>query len=302
MKLTTIYHMQKSLFSLLIFSCFSFLSIAQSVGINGTGANPDASAMLDLKANDKGMLIPRMTTAQRNAIVSPAYTLLIYNTTTSCFEAYDSLTTSWVKFGCPSPYSCGGTETTIVEIVNPATGKTWMDRNLGSGQVAVLSHDVSAYGGLYQWGRCTDGHEKRTSETTTTLSPTDTPIDNKFIIASSGVKDWRNPQNDNLWQGVNGINNPCPIGYRLPTEAEYTAEIATWSAATSVGAFGSPLKLTVAGYRTTVAVLTSAGTEGFYSTSTVSGTSARYLFFTSSSAAISTQPRARGASVRCIKN
>ncbi len=41
--------------------------------------------------------------------------------------------------------------------------------------------------------------------------------------------DWRSPQNDNLWQGVNGINNPCPSGYRLPTEAELEAERLSWS-------------------------------------------------------------------------
>ena len=62
--------------------------------------------------------------------------------------------------------------------------------------------------------------------------------------------DWRSPQNDNLWQGVNGINNPCPSGYRIPTEAELDAERLSWSSDNSAGAIASALKLPMAGYRT----------------------------------------------------
>lgn len=53
---------------------------AQGVGIGTT--NPNSSALLDITSTTKGLLMPRMTTAQRNAIVSPAEGLLIYNTTT----------------------------------------------------------------------------------------------------------------------------------------------------------------------------------------------------------------------------
>ncbi len=53
---------------------------AQGVGIGTT--NPNSSALLDITSTTKGLLMPRMTTAQRNAIVSPADGLLIYNTTT----------------------------------------------------------------------------------------------------------------------------------------------------------------------------------------------------------------------------
>lgn len=44
---------------------------AQNIVINSTGTSPDASAMLDVQSTAKGMLIPRMTTAQRTAIASP---------------------------------------------------------------------------------------------------------------------------------------------------------------------------------------------------------------------------------------
>jgi hypothetical protein len=91
---------------------------------------------------------------------------------------------------------------------NPTTQRVWLDRNLGATQVATSSTDSNAYGWLYQWGRATDGHQIRTSVTTPTLSSTDQPINNNFIITSITPDDWRNPQNNNLWQGVDGINNP----------------------------------------------------------------------------------------------
>ena len=54
--------------------------MAQSVSINTDGSSPDASAMLDIKSTGKGLLMPRMTQAQRAAIVSPATGLVIYQT------------------------------------------------------------------------------------------------------------------------------------------------------------------------------------------------------------------------------
>jgi hypothetical protein len=52
----------------------------QGVAINNDNTAPDASAMLDLKSTDKGLLLPRMTQAQRNAITNPATGLMIYQT------------------------------------------------------------------------------------------------------------------------------------------------------------------------------------------------------------------------------
>lgn len=47
---------------------------------NGSGTDPNASSMLDVQSTDSGVLIPRMTEAQRNAIASPATSLLVYQT------------------------------------------------------------------------------------------------------------------------------------------------------------------------------------------------------------------------------
>src|ERR1700730_4747158 len=63
---------------------------SQSVAINADSSVADASAILDLKSTIKGMLIPRMTFAQRNAIAVPAVGLLIYQTdNTPGFYYYD---------------------------------------------------------------------------------------------------------------------------------------------------------------------------------------------------------------------
>jgi uncharacterized protein (TIGR02145 family) len=200
------------------------------------------------------------------------------------------------------PTWTGGTPPTP-NVTNPTTGKIWKDRNLGATQVATSSTDAASYGDLYQWGRATDGHQVRTSGTTASLSSSDTPGHGNFIINSSSPYDWRSPQNDNLWQGVSGTNNPCAAGYRLPTEAEWDAERASWSTNNAAGAFASPLKLPVAGTRTySNGLLNSVGIRGYYWGSTVSSANSRSLFFSSSDASMSSYYRVPGLSVRCIKD
>jgi hypothetical protein len=55
------------------------------------------SSVLDIVSTTKGALLPRMTTAQRDAIVSPDAGLMIYNTTTNAYNYYDG--TTWGEFG-----------------------------------------------------------------------------------------------------------------------------------------------------------------------------------------------------------
>ena len=59
---------------------FSWIGAFSQVSINTDGTPPESSAMLDVKSNTKGMLVPRMTFAQRNAISSPATGLLVFCT------------------------------------------------------------------------------------------------------------------------------------------------------------------------------------------------------------------------------
>ena len=200
---------------------------------------------------------------------------------------------------------CAG-PTAVVEVTNPTTGKIWMDRNLGASQAATSSTDAAAYGDLYQWGRRSDGHQCRTSNTTTTLSSSDQPAHGDFITISmlDAPTDWRSPQNSNLWQGVNGINNPCPNNFRLPTSSELDSERLSWISSDASGALSSPLKFPLAGRRTTSGLVSLSGTAGgsIYWSSTVNGINSNYISFDEGSSNSGAQYRAFGFSVRCIKN
>ncbi|MBO9658392.1 MAG: hypothetical protein J7527_06170 [Chitinophagaceae bacterium] len=66
----------------------------QNVGVNSDGSTPDNSAMLDVKSTSKGMLVPRMTLAERNLISLPANGLLIYQTDNSPGFYYNSGTSA----------------------------------------------------------------------------------------------------------------------------------------------------------------------------------------------------------------
>jgi hypothetical protein len=79
-------------FLLILFLQISGIINAQ-VGIGTT--NPEVSSILDIQSTNKGFLLPRLTTAQRDAISLPATGLLIYNTTTSIFNFYNS---GWKDF------------------------------------------------------------------------------------------------------------------------------------------------------------------------------------------------------------
>jgi uncharacterized protein (TIGR02145 family) len=184
-----------------------------------------------------------------------------------------------------------------------ANGKIWMDRNLGASRVATSSTDSLGFGDLYQWGRAKDGHQLRTSATTATLASVDKPATSDFITVKTGNQDWRNPQNSTLWQGLNGSNNPCPTGFRLPTVAEWNLEIAGWSSNTNLGAFVSSLKLPMAGSRSaSIGDISLAGSGGYYWTSTLDGTRSRVVVISETQAFVSTSIRGDGKSVRCIRN
>ena len=204
--------------------------------------------------------------------------------------------------------SCLPDEEIITEIVEvTSAGQVWMDRNLGASRVATSSTDSLAYGYLFQWGRGADGHQSRGSSTITKLSPTDVPGHGKFILIDYiSPYDWRVEQNNALWQGANGINNPCPAGFRIPTRQEMKIELDSWKTQDSTGAFASPLKFTLAEVRpgeiSNNGEVTS-GYGGIYSTSTTEGTGFYALCnYDSSSYICGTSTRASGGSIRCIKD
>jgi len=269
--------------------------IVTSTGINGLTATLSAGSF----AVGSGSLNYSITGTPSSSGIA---IFLITIGGQSCILSINVLTASSPVYPSNSIF-CANGPTSVVEVTNPNTGKIWMDRNLGATQVATSSTDAASYGDLYQWGRRSDGHQCRYSATTITLSSTDQPVHGDFILNGSGNFDWRSSQNNNLWQGVSGINNPCPSGFRLPTQTELTAERTSWSSNNSTGAFASSLKWSMAGSRDlNFGSLNSVGSFGRYWSSTISTSNSRIMTFSISSGSNTTGSRAAGYSVRCIKN
>ena len=80
----------------LLILIFCFVTSFAQIGV-GTNS-PSKSAVLDLTSTTKGLLTPRMTTLQRNAIASPALGLLVYNTDAASFNTYNGSTLGWQDF------------------------------------------------------------------------------------------------------------------------------------------------------------------------------------------------------------
>lgn len=277
--------------------CTPAVIFAQNIGI-GT-VTPHASAMLEVSSTTKGLLAPVMTKAQRDAIANPANGLLI--TCTDCPTAglQQYINGAWESVLQNNTESIGNYGT----VVNPKTGKVWLDRNLGATRVATSSTDALAFGDLYQWGRNADGHQLRTSSTSTTLAGDYFTNSGSFIITNTAPNNWMSNAETHMWSGTAAENNPCPCGFRIPTAAEWLQEQRTWSSSNAFGAFASPLKLPLPGLRIfSNGEFESVGLTGYYWTSTKSGTGARAIYFHANIASMFSHNRAFGFSIRCIKD
>ena len=67
----------------------------QNVSISDVQSTPDPSSVLDISSTSKGLLIPRMTSIQRMAIVNPSNALMVFDTDSSCILFYQSAVNSW---------------------------------------------------------------------------------------------------------------------------------------------------------------------------------------------------------------
>lgn len=206
-------------------------------------------------------------------------------------------------------------------VESPYTGKTWMLYNLGASNLPSYpspNPDYDSYGYLYQWGRGNDGHQwiinnvdvDRSSTIAGTHPSYDYSGDGSDKFRASGTSYWLFPDRDDLWQGINGLNNPCPSGFRVPSSAEFFAETKNFSAQNITGAYNSFLKLPAVGFRSNTGGISSYAnhTTGRYWTSTIAsggGQIASYsvsLNITGSNLNTSyNDVRANGMAVRCIK-
>jgi uncharacterized protein (TIGR02145 family) len=293
----------------------SGLAHSQGVGI-GTSA-PSSAAILELKSSNQGFLLPRIVDTTR--ISKPEAGLLVFSLSDNSLYFYAG--TNWLKlasnYGVTFIYN--GALVTYGTLVSPTTGRTWLDRNLGAQQAAISSTDYLGYGDLFQWGRPADGHQliTRTSSTsgtpvngtTSTLSSTDVPANSLFILFNAPPGDWKSNQDDSLWQGAGGVNNPCPTGWRVPTELEWKNEIAVaWRGNAPTGGIAdintgyNLLKLTQPGTRNLGGSLVDIGIKAYYWSSTVyhAGVSLS-VQFDGGNTYYDFYYRTFGMSVRCIR-
>lgn len=186
-------------------------------------------------------------------------------------------------------------------------GMCWLDRNLGAVNVPDSANDATGFGDLFQWGRGADGHQIPTSSVIHTISNAVVPGHGLFISNNNPPIDWLSPQNNMLWQGVDGINNPCPFRWRIPTQSELNAEVLSWQVADAAGAFSSPLHLPKTNFRSAGGVVNTTGQMGFIWSSSTNGTNARAIFYGLNmpygmNAGIGDYARAGGMPVRCIRS
>ncbi|MBI4649322.1 MAG: hypothetical protein HY738_22670, partial [Bacteroidia bacterium] len=81
---------------IILLLCTNIASYSQNVAItDDNGYTADSSAMLDIKSLTKGMLVPRLTTIQRNAISNPATGLLVFDNDELSFFFYNG--TEWIN-------------------------------------------------------------------------------------------------------------------------------------------------------------------------------------------------------------
>ena len=177
--------MKKLIFLLPIFILLQLCLYAQ-VGI-GT-ATPDASAVLDASSITKGFLPPRMTTAQRDAIVSPATGLVIFNTSTNSIEIKNS--SGWIALSA-----------SFVALPTIVIGtQQWMEKNLEvvtyrNGNIIPQVTDPTAWAALTTGAWCYYNND-----------PLNGAIYGKLYN----------------WYAVNDPRGLAPTGWHVPTDAEWT--------------------------------------------------------------------------------
>jgi uncharacterized protein (TIGR02145 family) len=217
--------------------------------------------------------------------------------------------------------------------VQAEDGNVWLTNNLGAeyaninssnfsiGNKATALNDEKSYGSKYQWGRKSDEHELMNYTSSTVgnnvnpsvnnaISNTSTPTHSNFIRNNSSPYDWLSPQNDNLWKGNNAPNNPCPNGFRLPTQTEWSNYRSVSGINTNADAASTALAISSAGWINDIGAQNEIGTTGYYwagnSTQVnIAGsnfTKAWSYFFNSAFSNASANNNVFGYSVRCIQN
>ncbi len=297
--------------NIVLFSGFLFIlfsGLHGQVSISYDGSDPDNSAMLEVKSNDRGFLPPRMGVTDRAAINDPAEGLMIYNTDTKAIEFFNG--TMWITltngFVCGQQVqdTCGNVYNTI-----QIGEQCWMKENLltqkySDGSDIPLVNDNIAWAGLSTPAYCWYDNDSAT-----------------YATSYGALYNWYAASCGNL----------CPAGWHVATQDEWISlEICLGMDAATAATLGTrgtdegeQLKSTSGwdsggngtdavgftalpgGSRDDNGPFSGKGAQACFWTATEGnslGGYARRIFSSSSQINMGTYKKARGMSVRCIKD
>ena len=206
--------MKKLILLFVAITMVAIYTLTAQVAVNADGTDPDNSAMLDVKSDTSGVLIPRMTQIQRDAINSPATGLLIYQTDeTPGYYYYNG--TNWI--GITGTGEGAISNSTCIDYDGNAYPtftigyQVWMAENLRvthyrNGDTIPNVTDGGAWSALTTSAYCWYDNDQTTNE--------------KYGALYN-------------WYAVDDSSGLCPEGWHVPTHAEWTT-LTTYLGGTSV--------------------------------------------------------------------
>lgn len=293
----------KNITVLLLYIFMADNCLAQSISINTDGSTANASAILDIKSTDKGMLTPRVTNTQKNSIVSPANGLLVYQTDgVKGFWVYDggiwkNLTAA--QAGSAGLITSSGLQNGIMIVAytglnaygftaNVSSTPTWYPQALSDSVYGAIATDSSI---VVFTATTAYGFARNVSGTPTwyaqSLSGTPTGIagaGNIIMVSTttglygftrniSGTPSWYSQTTASAAVGVVTCSKDCIVMYTVSTAYGFTRNVSGTPSWYSQSLTGTPINGTSSGKL--IVIYTSDNCYGF--ARNVSGTPSWYL-------------------------
>jgi len=283
--------------------------------VDGTMTAATVTLTLDFKTNLNSSIATPLIVGRTRDQAAKVTINIVYNNGT--WDVKVPLTASVQDCAC-----CGAMTTS-------GTWLNFMCHNLGADEsldpmtyvVGNADGSGGTLGWFFQWGRPADGHQLRNSGTVATLATNSTAtapaaVVGKFITSSSSPNDWIATPNNSLWGATKTDNDPCPPGWRVPTQVEWgsifsnaaagapsTATANTWTWTGNGFKVGSALFLPAGGSRSyNGSINVAPGLSGTYWSSTSNGNSAYTASITGASVShVNFFPRGNAFSVRCVQ-